>query len=274
MKFEISELAAQYAPWSVSKADLAETCPRQFELKHILKSPEEVVATANQVGSAAHLILEYRLGGMDAKAAKAAALIKIPMTSTEWENLRVLEDAIETFVVKFAAFCKTYDVVDVMIEKKWAIRADGTATDFFASDVFFRGVVDLCALTRQGDLTVIDHKSGVAKDIYKYTKYQKQINVYAVMALANMPNIAGVRGALHFLQGPQHLRLQWLDFTDAHKIKALYTPWLFEFINKCATSLAPRPFQAKASLRVWPCNFCPYKPSCAAHQELLRESEI
>lgn len=274
MTFEISDLAKQYAPWSVSKAELAETCPKQFELKHILRAPEEAVAQANKVGTAAHSVLEYRIGGADLKTAKQMAFEASPLTSTELEDLRVLEDAIEAFVVKFDRFCSVYGVTKVLREQKWAITAAGLPTDFKAPDAFFRGVVDLCALTRDGMLAVIDHKSGVAKDIKRFNKYNKQINGYAVMGLANLPKIQGVRGAIHFLQGPEALRIQWMDPVDASRIQKLLLPWLFDFVNKCAGNLATQPYVAKPSLRKWPCDFCPYRPSCAAHQELLRASEI
>jgi hypothetical protein len=272
--FEISDLAKQYAPWSVSKAELAETCPKQFELKHLLKAPEESIATANKVGTVAHAVLEHRIGGADLKTSKALALEKSPLTSTELEDLRVLEDAMEEFVVKFDNFCRTFGVTEVLREKKWAITATGSPTDFKAADAYFRGVVDLCALTRDGMLAVIDHKSGTAKDIARFDKYKTQINSYAVMGLANMPNIAGVRGAIHFLQGPAALRIQWMDPSDAGRITKLLLPWLFHFVNKCAANLAVQPFVAKPSFRKFPCGFCAYRPSCTAHQELLRASEI
>lgn len=274
MTFEISDLARQYAPWSVSKAELAETCPKQFELKHVLKAPEEAVAAENKVGTAAHSVLEHRLGGATAKAAKLATLEKTPLTTTEMEDLQVLDDAIEAFVRKFELFCRTYGVTQVLREQKWAIKDDGTPTGFKDPDVFFRGVVDLGAITRDGILTVIDHKSGVAKDIHRFGKYNKQINVYAVMGLANLPNIAGVRGAIHFLQGPEEMRLQWMNFVDAKRINQLLLPWLFDFVNKCSANLKVQPFVAKPTLRKWPCNYCPYRPSCGAHQDLLRASEI
>jgi len=271
--FEISELARKYAPWSISKADLAETCPSQFELKHIKRAPEEAVAAENKVGTAAHSVLEFRVGGQDAKTAKAAALEKTPLTERETEDLRVLEDSIEEFVRKFDAFCKNYGVTEVLREQQWGLTAEGKPTGFKAPDVFFRGVVDLAAITRDQALVVIDHKSGAAKDIKRWGKYSRQINTYAVMGLANMPQITGVRGALHFLQGPRDLRLQWLDFLDAERIRKLHTPWLFEVVNKAAANLTA-PFVAKPTLKKWPCNYCPYKPSCSALRELVRGSEI
>lgn len=274
MTFEISDLARKYAPWSNSKAELAETCPRQFELKHILKAPEEAVAAENKVGTAVHAVLEHRVGGASAKEALKLALEKTPLTSSEMEDLRVLDDAVEAFVVKFDIFCKTYGVTTVLREQQWGLTAEGKPTDFRAPDVFFRGVVDLAAITRDRDLTVIDHKSGVAKDIRRFTKYNKQLNIYAVMGLAHLPDIAGMRGGIHFLQGKEDLRLQWLDYLDARRIKQLHTPWLFDLVNKCAANLAPQPFVAKPSLRKWPCNYCPFRPSCAPHQELLRGIEV
>lgn len=274
MSFEISELAQTFAPWSISKSELAETCPKQFEYKYIMKAPEDVVPSANRVGTAAHRVLELRLGGMSAKDAKKQALEEHPLTDTEGDDLRALEDAIDAFLKKFEKFCAANGVVKLLLEQKWGVDANGEACDFFDKEkVFFRGVIDLGVITASNDLIVIDHKSGVAKDIDKNQKFKRQLNSYAVMGLAHVKDLAGARGAINFLQGPEDKRIQWLDYVSADRISTVIRPWLFAYISFCAESLKKVPYVAKPKAK-WPCSYCSFRPSCSAYQEMLRGAEI
>ena len=269
MAHEISDLARKHAPWSISKASIAETCPKQFEFKYVTKLKDAlVIPSSNQVGTAAHTILELRTGGTPHTEAKKVALEKTPLTSSELESLYVLEKPIDGFLRKWEIFCHTHQVTEILREQDWGLTVDLKPTGFFAKDVFFRGKLDLGALTRDRDLIVLDHKSGIAKDIQKDQKFKRQINSYGVLAKYNIPDLAGVRGAIHFLQGEESKRIQWLDYVDSSAIEKHLTPWLFNYLNFCAAQLA-EPFEAHPKLR-WPCEWCSYKQSCAAYQGLTR----
>ncbi len=265
----VSELAKKYAPWSISKASVGETCALQFEYKYLKKASEAPKASGNQVGTAAHSVLELRLGGMPKKAALKQALETTPLMSDEVESLDTFDEAIEAFLKRFDSFCKNNNVTEVLREVKWAITADYKPTTFFAPDVYFRGAVDLGAVTGNGDLYVIDHKSGFAKDITKDNKFKNQLYSYAVMAAACRPDLNGVRTGIHFLQGDQTKRLQWLDFIDADRIRTLYAPWLFKHLNDIAATLQP-PFIGRPKIDKWPCAFCSYTPVCTDYNALLQ----
>lgn len=267
MALEITELARKFAPWSISKASIAAECPRQFEHKYLVKTAEAIVPSVNRVGTVSHAILELRTGGTPQAVAKKAALEKTPLTSAEMDSLLVLEKPIDWFMRKWDSFCRTQHVVEIMREQKWGLTIDLLPTPFFSDSVFFRGVLDLGVLTQSGDLIVLDHKSGIAKDIQKDLKYKRQINSYGVLARYNIPNLVGIRGAIHFLQGSDEKRIQWLDYVSAGSIETNLTPWLFNHLNYCASHLT-EPFQARPKLR-WPCEWCSYTNACRAYQEMI-----
>ena len=270
--YNISPLAKKFGPWSISKAGVAETCPAQFKHKYILKTVEESVPSANTVGTHAHAILEYRLGGMLDVDARRRAADKTPLTSTEKEDLRAFDDAIDVFIREWGVFCTNNRIKKVLLEAEWAFTAEFKRTGFFSSDVYFRGKVDLAALTPDNDLIVLDHKSGVSQDINgRYgSKFKKQLWSYAVMALANIDGMAGVRAGINFLQGDRFPRRQWLDYIESPRIHKLFTPWLYETLNDAAERLV-EPFPAKPKLR-WPCEWCSYRPSCPDYQAMVEES--
>lgn len=268
MEYEITDLARKFAPWSISKAGVAETCPAQFEHKYLLKTSETTVPSVNRVGTAAHAVLEFRVGGKPHEEAKKAALEKTPLTSNEMDALRALESPMDWFMRKWETFCRTIGIVEVLLEKEWGFTAEMKPCGFFDKEVFFRGKVDLGVITKEHDLVVIDHKSGMAKDISKDLKFKRQLNSYAVMGLANIEGLAGVRGGIHFLQGHESKRLQWLDYMEAAQVAKTYVPWLFNHLNFCASHLEA-PYVARPKLR-YPCEWCSYQTNCEPFREMVR----
>lgn len=262
---ELNDLAKLYAPWSASKAGQGLVCPKQFAYKYIEKKPEIVTQSVNRVGTAAHSILELRLQERPLKDARKEAVDKTTLTSKETEDLQVHVDAIESFVSRFDVFCKGQGIVERLIEQKWGITKDFKATSFFAPDVFFRGVIDLGGLTKNNDLIVIDHKSG---KINPLGKYQAQLNSYAVLGLANYPDIDGVQSAIHFLQGDtDSSRIQWAHYQSRDVIEKNLKPWMYEYLNDCANALQ-NPYKATPG-KTWPCKWCAYSPICDEYQRLI-----
>jgi len=258
--------ALKHAPWSFSKVETGEACPAQFKHKHLLRTQAGPAAPDTVVGTAAHGILERRVGGASLVKARKAALMDTPLTSDELDMLRALEDRIETFVRKFDAFCRREGVTKILVEEPWGITTTYEATGFFAKDVFFRGKIDLGAMTRSGDLVVIDHKSGVAKNLERDQKKKEQLWSYYALAIPNMPDVSGIRGAIHFLQGAEDDSIQWMkSYEDASRVREVHAPWLFSRINTIAGKLV-EPFLARPKRR-WPCDWCAYRTSCTPFQE-------
>lgn len=272
--YDVSDLARKYAPWSHSKVELADTCPAQFNHKHLAKTPSSAAPSDTKVGIAAHAILEHRIQGTAYAPAHKTALESTPLTSAELEMLHMLQENIDNFLRRFDAFCKAQHVTKVLTEVDWGFTEMYQKTGFFDKNVYFRGKLDLGALTRDNDLFLIDHKSGVAKALEQDTHKRQQLQSYAVLALSNLPDIAGIRGGINFLQGEPELLLQWTPYNTASRIRELYAPWLFRRINEAATNLV-EPFEARpAKGRMkknnqpgWPCGWCQYQQQCPTFQE-------
>lgn len=261
----VTEAALKYAPWSFSKMETGESCPAQFKHKHVLRTVAGPSAPDTVVGTAAHGVLEHRVKGASLADAKKAALANTPLTSDEQDMLRTLEERMDSFMRKFDGFCKREGVKRLLVEEAWGITSTFERADFFAKDVFFRGKVDLGVVTRHDDLVVIDHKSGVAKDLKKDLKKRQQLWSYYVLAIPNVPGVSGVRGAIHFLQGDEDKAVQWMpSYDDASRVREVYAPWLFSRISEVAETLV-EPFPAKPKLR-WPCEWCTYQSNCGPFQ--------
>lgn len=263
-KFEISALARKHAPWSFSKMELAESCPAQFRHKVILKSAAAPAPSDTKVGIVAHSVLEHRVQGKPAGYANKVAVEKNPLTSNEREMLKLLDESIEDFLKRFDRFCKTHGVTQVFCENDWGFTDEYASAKFFGNDVYFRGKLDLGALTHDRDLYLIDHKSGIAKPLERDQKKRQQLQAYAVLAHSNVPDIAGVRGGIHFMQGDPELRIQWTPYIPAERITSMYTPWLFQRINAAADNLT-EPYEARPAKKMprgWPCGWCQYQKDC------------
>lgn len=261
----------KYAPWSFSKVETADACPLQFQHRHILKSASTAATSDTKVGIAAHEILERRIRGADHRGATKEALEKTPLTADELDTLRTLDERIDTFMQKFDSFCKAQGVTEVLVEVEWAISVDYKPVGFWDPAAFFRGKMDLGAVTRDRDLIMVDHKSGIAKDLKRDTKKKQQLQAYAILGVACVPDIHGVRGAIHFMQGDEAKAIQWVDYVDATRVREVFVPWLFTRINETAAGLR-EPFVAKPALR-WPCEWCGYQAYCTAFQEMVGGTE-
>lgn len=225
------------------------------------------MATADtQVGTVAHAVLEHRLQGKTRGDATKAALEKTPLTGEEQDMLRTLEDRIDSFLTRFDAFCKSQGVREVLVEVEWGLTAEGHPASFWDKDVFFRGKMDLGVITRDNDLVILDHKSGVARDLRRDVKKQEQLQAYAVLGVANVKDVSGVRGGIHYLQGDDAKAIQWVDYVDATRVRDTYAPWLYGRVNDVASSLK-EPYAPRPGLR-WPCEWCSYQALCPGFREL------
>lgn len=266
MAFPISELARKYAPWSFSKMETAESCPAQFRHKVVLKTAASPATSDTRVGIVAHEILERRVKGTPEGEARKIANDKTPLTAQERESLRLLDESMDDFLKRFDTFCKREGVTKVFCEEDWGFTDAYKRAGFFDEDVYFRGKLDLGAVTRNNDLYLIDHKSGAAKPLERDQKKRQQLQAYAVLAAVNMPEIAGVRGGIHFMQGSPELRIQWAPYIPVARVHELFVPWLFGRINDAAANLS-EPFEARPAKK-WPCAWCQYQERCPEYQTL------
>lgn len=255
---EIPEHVLKHAPWSISKAGTIEKCSTQFDYKYGPNKIKELVQYQQAtVGVAVHKALEMALDGTMVKTAFRHAIDQCGLTTNEAEEVMSFYDQVDRFVKKMLAFQKTHGVLpqNRYIERRWALKADFTKTDFFDKTGFFRGVVDFGMLTAANDLVIIDHKSGKQKPLEEYAA---QFKSYCLMALAMIPSLRGVQTAVNFVQTDQ---LVWNKYVTAEVITKEYRPWLVDYLTKSCAGLLKPPIAIKG----WYCDYCGYKPICTAH---------
>lgn len=198
---------ASLGPWSISKVKLLGKCPFQFYLKYVLKLklPEDVPGRTDtqsaDIGTAAHLILEHVMQGKALPRAYALAKAEfVPSKLTEevWtDKVVTLEGNIEAFKVRMDAAEAKYKIKRVLTELRVAVTEQWEPTGFFSKDVFLRGVIDLVLVLENGDVLIIDHKTGGGEGSLK--PYQDQLDGYKVLYYYGVEAVTVARTFIHFI---------------------------------------------------------------------------
>jgi putative RecB family exonuclease len=248
-----------HGPWSVSKLGVIEKCSLQFFYKYGEKRPEVLPSSPeSRIGTAVHSALELSLQGTDLTRALRMAGKTHELTSMELEELDARSEQIKDFVKRVGQFKEKHGVRSTHIEEKWGLTADFKSTGFFSKDVFFRGVVDLAMIPSNGDLVIIDHKSGKERGLEYYAP---QLKVYAIMGLAKYPNARNVKLGLNFITTNN---MVWDSLTPAEVVRSQYQPWLVDYMNETCKGLTEAPAPKPSRL----CDWCGYKPICPAFAEV------
>lgn len=257
MPIPFTAAALKHAPWSMSKAYVALSCPFRYRLKYIehVKGKEAAVSSASRIGIAAHEALEWALKGKyDLKEAMRRTAIKTQLTTPEIDELYALTHNLHLFLERLEKFKQKHGVTEQQVELKFGLTPTFDQVPFFdkSGRLFFRGVWDLCMRARDKYLIVIDHKSGQVKDI---AKYRDQLNMYALAGLYVFPGIEGVQSAIHFMQ--DDTGLCWDDMLPAKTIRESVLTWFVDHLNKAGESA-----EAQVARRGSWCAFCEYAEMC------------
>ena len=160
--------------WSYSSITLFDQCPKKYFHLRVAKDTKEPESDAMMYGKDVHLAAEnYIKDGTPIP--EKYAYIK-PML----EKLNAIDG-------------------DKLCEHKMGLKkVDGrlVACDFFAKDVWYRGVADLVILNNdKQEARVVDYKTG------KSAKYAdtKQLALMAACIFVHFPNIKTVKGGLLFV---------------------------------------------------------------------------
>ncbi len=241
----------QFAPWSISKSDLAAKCPFAFKLQYIDNLPR-VSGTHARIGTAAHTAQEHVLKHEPPQTALETAFAEEPdLTPKEQKEVIALLPAIEAYYDRMQRYKERKGITVEFFEKKWAINEDFQPVDYYGPDVFFRGAVDHCMLTPDGYLLIIDHKSGRDRGL---SYYQKQLDAYAILGMANVPGIKGVQAALHYMKSKN---LIWHAMRRTSDIKGMLHPWLVGLLKARAERLEPY-----APNPTFLCKWCDHREHC------------
>jgi len=148
-----------------------QNCARKYHAVRILKQFKQQDTQATLYGTAVHKAFEEFIA-----------------------NGAPLPEAFE----QYRAFVEPLTKVpgDVYCEKKLGVRADFSPCDFFASDVWFRGIPDYLVVNHETSVARVgDFKTG------KSSRYADpgQLELMAAMVMAHFPTITKVKGALLFV---------------------------------------------------------------------------
>jgi hypothetical protein len=185
------------APWSFSKIKAFEQCPKQFYHEKILKEYPFVETEAIRYGNEFH------------KAAENYIKDSTPLPK------------------KFSFIQETLDSLNEkrgvkLCERKLGVTENLEPCDFFAKNVWFRGIADLLIIDTLGELAwVIDYKTG------KNSKYadKGQLELMALSVFAHYPEIKKVRAGLLFVVSKDLIKDSYADF-DKDK---LWLKWLAKY---------------------------------------------
>ena len=250
-----------YAPWSLSKSDLAGKCPYAFKLRYIDKA-SRTVGEASKIGTAAHRVQELMLiDDLAPNAALKQGLAEAP-DLLHGEQLKVAEllPNIASFTERIRSFKKTNPITAHYGERSWSVDEKFNFLDENSAGVFLRGVVDYAMTTVGGYVIVIDHKSGRQHPIEKYAR---QLDTYAVLALAAFPEAKGVRAALHYIATGA---VEWHHMRDAKTIRKTLQPYVKEYLRSRAAGLEGFPAKPQTL-----CKWCDYLEHCEAGKQFVAE---
>lgn len=264
-----------FGQWSASKLKTLKHCPLQYYLKYIvkLKMPEDTLqdTVARDAGKALHAVLEYVIKGLSHEEAVRKVRMEYTKSAEEWETV-VAPDIQNTkvFAERFQAFAKKYDVQKAFPEVRLGVRKDWSLCDFFAKDVFFRGVLDLALWLKNDDVIIIDHKRGGSAE-FGIRNYESQLDIYKILVHAKIPTLKNVISGIHFIsEGTIPLGAA----TSAEIIRDIERPKLVYDIA-CTVESAVEPGVMKHKRGPY-CNYCDYDSICKAklykpHEEASKE---
>ena len=257
MSIPFTDAALKHAPWSMSKASVALSCPFRHRLKYIqrVKGKEASASSASRIGIAAHEALEWALKGKhDLKEALWRTAIKTQLTTPEIDELYALTHNLHLFLERLEKFKQKHGVTEQRVELKFGLTPTFDQVPFFdkSGHLFFRGVWDLCMRAHEKYLIIVDHKSGQIKDV---AEYRDQLNMYALAGLHVFPGIEGVQSAIHYMQ--DDTGLHWDNMLSVKDIREAILVWFVDHLNKAGESA-----EASVARRGFWCAFCEYTEMC------------
>lgn len=258
----IAETVRRFIPWSHSKVQVAEKCPKQFRFKYVERSGSKEGPEA-RVGTAAHAYIEHRLDGIDTDTALEKAKYAVKgMTTAELETLAERNAQGEAYVARIQSFRSKSLVRHEGFEVNLAIRSDGSPCDYEDDDALIRGSVDHLIEQVDGKALIIDHKTGNPK---KLDKYMAQLGTYKVLTVQNRPHLRAAQAGVHHVQDAS---LEWQRPDSKQEVQRVLLPWLIRRIEQAAFGL--KDFPAKTSEL---CPWCDYHLHCAEGLALCSAEE-
>lgn len=161
--------------WSYSRVDSFNTCPLMFNLTYINKSEKQTNAFA-QYGTFAHELIENVLNGSitseEAIKTYKRDFNKVITEKFPWNRYSDLKQKYFWEGLKYLKNMKWFDKFKI-------IQAEEEFKMEFASNIKFRGYIDLLMESDKGELIVLDHKSKGSIEGDEKDKYFRQLYLYS-----------------------------------------------------------------------------------------------
>lgn len=191
-------------PWSHSRKSVADTCALRFFHKYVSdpRTPKQPVSSsAGRIGNAVHILLEHLVQGRDPQRTFIRACSGL--THEEIHEVKAYRDGIFRFLDRFEEWCDKRNIApdDVYPEMEVAFTEEGDIVDYWDSNAFWRGKLDLGVRVMRDDgpsMVIIDHKTG-SRTPEKDKKYNEQLEAYAIGAYYKYPDIVGVQTLIHWV---------------------------------------------------------------------------
>jgi PD-(D/E)XK nuclease superfamily len=248
-----------HAPWSASKVSTALRCPRLFHFKYIERIPEPEVWPEARVGKAIHKALEFSLHGRPLAAATEEARAGL-ISEDEQAAYDRLAHGIAPFIERVASFRRRRKVARQLIEYSLAVREDGSATQFYSGDAYYRGILDAGYLFDDDTIALVDHKTGKRFGGAAGSAIGDQLDGYAVLAAASFRHVHGFWLGIHWIS---ERTLEWGHPKSLSTIRETLTPTLFDNIEAAALAVDDGP-RTNAGAH---CERCSYRSLCPASRE-------
>lgn len=256
-------MSMSFAPWSISKAQVAHNCTLQFNLKYAKKERgKTVVRSEGRVGAAAHEFMENILAGHPVDFAYKKAVIDNKLARNETLTLATYKDAVLQFRDRIAAWRMKMGVrdTDFFIEKEVAFTREMEVVDYWDKTAYYRGKWDIGALVQRNDglyVIIMDHKTGQPGE--DLSRYKDQLWAYIASAMVMYPHLSGAQTAVHWMKAetPKEA-IVWGDMYKADQIKAEILPWFFSYFDAANARGNDVPLPSQG----WQCDFCEYKYKC------------
>jgi|TARA_R110002126_G_scaffold4319_3_gene22809 RecB family exonuclease len=182
-------------PWSFSKIKAFEQCPKQFYHERVLKEFPFKETEATLYGTAFHSMAEDFIG-KDIPVPEKFAFARKALTSLKRRQGQKL------------------------CEEKLGVTENLEACDFYAADVWFRGIADLVILNGEVAI-VVDYKTG------KSARYadKGQLELMALSVFAHYPQIKKIRAGLLFVISKDLVKDTYMEYDS----EQLWRKWLGKY---------------------------------------------
>lgn len=254
-----SEFVRQFAPWSISKLNVANQCPHRFYLQYSVKRKMGLPTTSEAlVGRAVHTMLENIIKGHTLENSKLLAIDVHQLTTTEIETVDGFLPATTRFLAKVHTYQKKFNLGKLQPEQKWAIKLDGSSCGYWNNDGFLRGSIDLNALFQHKPYALlIDHKTGKWKALEEYAG---QLAAYKLLFKAHHPEVQKIQ------IGINHLFTETIDMKkgldDVRDVSTMLSTFIGYANNRTRTA-----YNHQVTRKGPLCGWCDYKTICPAHAE-------